>query len=389
MKAFGKVEDQQNTLFNPYGVGLGLIISDSISSNLVNSNNIIESEKGLKFSSEFGKGTIFSFIVQNKSIDQAIEYPENLNEYSALENNLPSILRFKEMMDKHNWKRFIQPSTPPSNGLNRTGSLNIDNFFFRKSFEEEYPQIRINEKKNHSCISVDNKTFLNSSSMNDSKGKSLNSLSFMRMSIPESKMNYNNANSQTNNRSNTIIYPNPNIIHFISDLSISFREGRRKSKTMTKIEDIRFKLETLQKSAIKRCFCPEILIVDDQIFNICALKFLLESFNVFYNTCTSGDEAINLVKNLANKSEPCCRCYKIIFLDIEMPQKNGLETCLEIRNFLKENYLNETKIIACTGYGDQGHLQILENYKFDDILTKPVMKGKLAGLLIKYMEIPN
>ena len=390
LKAFGKVEDQQNVMFNPYGVGLGLIISDSISSNLVNSTEIAQSEKGLKFSSEFGKGTTFSFIVQNELNDPIIESPENLVDFSGTDENTPNILRFKELVEKHNLKRFIQPLKSLSNGLSRSISpTTIDNFFFKKSFEDEYPQIRINEKKKSSCLLSDNHTFLNSSSMNDSKGKSSNSLSFSFMrnvSIPEQKLNYNNFNIHTNN---TLINNNSNMIHFISDLSISFREGRRKSKTMTRIEDIKLKLESFQKSIVKRCFCPEILIVDDQIFNICALKFLLESFNVFYNTCSSGNEAINLVKNMATKAESCCKFYKIIFLDIEMPEKNGLETCLEIRMFLKENFLNETKIVACTGYGDQGHLSLLDNYEFDDILTKPVMKGNLAGLLIKYMEITN
>ena len=387
LKAFGKVEDQQNVMFNPYGVGLGLIISDSISSNLVNSPEIAQSEKGLKFSSEFGKGTTFSFIVQNELNDSIIESPENLVDFSSIDENTPNILKFKELVEKHNFKRFIQPLSSLSFGLSRSVSPTIDNFFFKKSFEDDYPQIRINEKKNSSCIFVDNKTLLNSSSMNDSKGKSSHSLSFSFMrniSIPEPK---NFANNNHNN--NALIHNNSIMIHFISDLSISFREGPRKSRTMTRIEDIKLKLESFQKSIVKRCFCPEILIVDDQIFNICALKFLLESFNVFYNTCSSGTEAINLVKSLANQAEPCCKFYKIIFMDIEMPEKNGLETCLDIRMFLKENFLNETKIIACTGYGDQGHLSILDNYEFDDVLTKPVMKGNLAGLLIKYMEITN
>lgn len=396
LKAFGKIDDQQNLMFNPYGVGLGLIISDSISSNLVNSAEIPESEKGLKFSSEFGKGTIFSFIVQNESKDPAIDYPENLEDLSAQDENVQSILRFKELVEKNNFKRFIQPlKMTSSNGLNYSPSPTLDNFFFKKSLEEEYPQIKINEKKTHSYSSAENQTLFNTSSMNDSKGRSSNSLSFSFMhnvSIPEPKqpkVGFASNNASNLNNNNALIYGGSNMIHFISDLSISIREGRKKTKTSTRIEDIKFKLESFQKSTVKRCFCPEILIVDDQIFNICALKFLLESFNVFYNTCTSGKEAINLVKCLANKVESCCKFYKIIFMDIEMPEKNGLETCLEIRTFLKDIFLNETKIVACTGYGDQGHLNILNNYEFDDVLTKPVMKGKLAGLLLKHLEIAN
>ena len=48
----------------------------------------------------------------------------------------------------------------------------------------------------------------------------------------------------------------------------------------------------------------------------------------------------------------CCKSFKIIFMDIEMPVKNGLETSLEIKKFFEEKDCLEFMpiIVACTGY---------------------------------------
>lgn len=78
----------------------------------------------------------------------------------------------------------------------------------------------------------------------------------------------------------------------------------------------------------KNCKCQKILIVDDNSFNLYALEKLLKSFNYQSDKADSGFTAIDKV-NEKLKNE-CCQHYSIIFMDIDMPSKDGYQTSKEI-----------------------------------------------------------
>jgi CheY-like chemotaxis protein len=64
------------------------------------------------------------------------------------------------------------------------------------------------------------------------------------------------------------------------------------------------------------------MIVDDTDFNIYSLESLLNTFHPFkIDRATSGNEAIEIVKN--KYKNDCCKFHKVIFMDIDMPDKNG------------------------------------------------------------------
>lgn len=56
-KVFGKLDDTENLSINPTGVGLGLIISQSLAQRLGGTNN----KNGITVESDYGKGTKFTF----------------------------------------------------------------------------------------------------------------------------------------------------------------------------------------------------------------------------------------------------------------------------------------------------------------------------------------
>ncbi|CAD8134856.1 unnamed protein product [Paramecium octaurelia] len=80
-KEYSKIEDGENQNLNPFGVGLGLMISNELAKLL--SNN------GIQVQSEFGRGSKFYFEIENKQLP-----PEDISESQLLinhQNGLPSL----------------------------------------------------------------------------------------------------------------------------------------------------------------------------------------------------------------------------------------------------------------------------------------------------------
>jgi CheY-like chemotaxis protein len=83
------------------------------------------------------------------------------------------------------------------------------------------------------------------------------------------------------------------------------------------------------------------LVVDDNIITGKILAKILEKeFNHKVTCVISGNEALELLSN---------ENFDIIFMDIDMPKQNGVETCIKIRNtsvVLEEN--RKIPVIAYT-----------------------------------------
>ena len=90
------------------------------------------------------------------------------------------------------------------------------------------------------------------------------------------------------------------------------------------------------------CSCMdrrEILVVDDNIFNIVTLQTILEySLKIQSDKALNGKEAVEKVLKRAqeDKKDPC-HClrrrqnYKLIFMDCNMPIMDGFQATLKIR----------------------------------------------------------
>jgi len=50
------------------------------------------------------------------------------------------------------------------------------------------------------------------------------------------------------------------------------------------------------KKSEKACTCSDVLIVDDEIFNITAMKFLLKKHKINADSCLNGKECIEKLK---------------------------------------------------------------------------------------------
>lgn len=138
-----------------------------------------------------------------------------------------------------------------------------------------------------------------------------------------------------------------------------------------------------------KCFCTSVLIVDDTLFNLEVCKNLLKKMGVDCDVAHNGIEAIDLTKNSFNDgSKFCgdCKFYKIIFMDIDMPIKNGIETTIDLVKIFKNKNHKKTKIIGLSAFHQENIIAESLNAGMIDYITKPVSLKKMAEIIEKYFD---
>jgi CheY-like chemotaxis protein len=117
------------------------------------------------------------------------------------------------------------------------------------------------------------------------------------------------------------------------------------------------------------------LIVEDNTVNLFLLKAILKDL---VPTCTiyeavNGQKAIDIIHSI----EP-----DIIFMDIQMPLKNGYETTQDIRKIESKQHI---PIIAITAGTVPGEQEKCLQCGMNDFLTKPIVKQTIFNILHKWL----
>ncbi len=114
------------------------------------------------------------------------------------------------------------------------------------------------------------------------------------------------------------------------------------------------------------------LIVDDNLLNLKVAARLIEQAGLEVETVMSGYECIARVKDII---------YDVIFMDIMMPEMDGVETFKKLR----ESGVN-IPIIALTADAEAGAKEKYLDVGFDDYISKPIMMNELERVLDKYRK---
>ncbi|CAD8119820.1 unnamed protein product [Paramecium sonneborni] len=113
----------------------------------------------------------------------------------------------------------------------------------------------------------------------------------------------------------------------------------------------------------------QVLIVDDESFNIMLLKIQLQKIGIKkVDSAFGGQEALDLVMK---------QNYDIIFLDLNMPNMNGLQCMIEIK---KIN--SDIKIYILTAFNDRKTQQICLNAGANKLLQKPLNSQEIELLFM-------
>jgi CheY-like chemotaxis protein len=138
------------------------------------------------------------------------------------------------------------------------------------------------------------------------------------------------------------------------------------------------------------CNCLDILIVDDEEFNVMASQKMIKNLGYESDKAYNGEECINLIKE---KQKLNCKCnknyYKIIFLDIVMPVLDGIKAAKKIEEMIDNKEINEnTQIVFVSGNIDGNDLKnsLLKIKCVKECLQKPVKIDRYQKILEKYYK---
>jgi CheY-like chemotaxis protein len=118
-----------------------------------------------------------------------------------------------------------------------------------------------------------------------------------------------------------------------------------------------------------------VLVVDDDVRNIFALSSVLERRGMKVLTASNGTEAIDLLKTTADLS--------IVLMDIMMPEMDGYQTMLSIR---QDPSLRRLPIIALTAKAMKGDRERCFQAGASDYLAKPVNTEQLLSVLRMWLH---
>ncbi len=115
----------------------------------------------------------------------------------------------------------------------------------------------------------------------------------------------------------------------------------------------------------------KILVVDDAVENCNLFKIYLEKARAEVDVAYNGNEALERTLE---------KDYDIIFLDLQMPGKDGFEVLKELRSrsFKKP-------IIALTAHAMPEERQKTLSYGFDEHVSKPVSADKLVSTALRFL----
>ena len=130
--------------------------------------------------------------------------------------------------------------------------------------------------------------------------------------------------------------------------------------------------EMIYRNIISNCNCPKILIVDDEVNNRFVLCSFCKKAEILFDEANEGIEACDKVFSFSRKYE-CCKTYRLILMDSNMPVMNGEDASLNIRNFYDKLGSPPPQIYFVTANSDQNEvIKRRKEFIYDKILNKPV-----------------
>ncbi len=123
------------------------------------------------------------------------------------------------------------------------------------------------------------------------------------------------------------------------------------------------------------------LIVEDEFLSRKLVIHFIQKFGTF-DIAVNGVEAVDAIKHAYDSKTP----YDVVFLDIMMPDKDGLSVLKDVRDLEAEKGINPTegiKIIMTTALGDAKSVMSAFRNQCEAYITKPYTEEAFTNQLRK------
>ena len=370
-------EGEQNEFqMNSTGFCLGLVICQNIA--------ILLGKMDLDISSIVDEGTTVKFLIIDQSKKDAGGV-FNSNGLLSDGNIIESNNKNNENNEKNTNNRSLIPNKKRkirecSKMLHQIRAKNIA---IQKSIKEPLMSCSVSENE-------DKKMAANCSDNELNLGKYVNKYDFEKVNIllnknldHKHKLNSLKTFTEIKKEENGHILErkNPNMIHsktVFSLKSIASSPGLRPNTSG-------FKRIHEEEAKYQQCLCEEILIVDDDAFNLLSLEMVLKGFQFNCAKALNGFEAITKIKNHGCESQDCKHGFQLIFMDYQMPVLNGVKTTMEIMRLMQEKEVKNTPIIGCTAFIAKDEISNCLNAGMKDVIFKPLSKNIIANILKEWI----
>jgi len=119
-----------------------------------------------------------------------------------------------------------------------------------------------------------------------------------------------------------------------------------------------------------------ILVAEDNTANQLVIINMFKNVGMEIDIAQNGQQAVDMVRN---------NDYNLIFMDISMPEKDGLEACQDIRQ-LSDSEKSSVPIVALTAHALTGDRNQFINAGMNDYLSKPMRMSQIVSMLNKYID---
>ncbi len=121
-----------------------------------------------------------------------------------------------------------------------------------------------------------------------------------------------------------------------------------------------------------------ILIAEDNLLN---QKLIVRLLSKRGHLCTVAENGIKAIKKLENGN------FDVIFMDIQMPEMDGVEATKVIRSSTSKKYDPDIPIVAVTAYAFEEDKQKFLDIGMNDFIPKPINNKKLDNVLKMLLEM--
>ena len=324
---------------NPNGVGLGLLVSNKIASFLGPRSKRKAKNPSLIIKSEVGKGSIFSFELEEKKVGESLSPSLASFKLSVKNDSRPNSIN--ELVGTGNQSGQHSPRSPQTRPTSK-GNISPDAIYRRRP---SLFQRQATEK----------------------------APSFQDISLSYS--------------SNRELLENEEIDSLTSRLAKyrfdSFPNRRNTPRSTSRVLTVRTAREP------KFCNCHRILVVDDDGFNIMAYETLFSSLKIPIDIAFDGKSAIDKVtsKYAQALQQHCVFCqssYQLVIMDLTMPVMDGYEATETLKQMMSEDAIPRFPIVACSAIVQNADSEMVMRAGFDDYIVKPITKDKILMLLHKF-----